>query len=752
MQKFSAPGHPQATGISEAEFRASITRLHHLEKALARVEKQLSEEMGRRKTSEAILQEIRNRSEALERIVNHSHGVVFSWQTKNGLMVTFVTDNVRRFGYTPQDFYTGKVKFTDIIHPDDLRAVTEQVIHYSRNPLAMSFTRSYRIVAADGKIIWIDDRTRIIRDISGKIIRYEGILLDISEAKRNEEELLRHRDHLEDLVQERTTELALAKEKAEEAVKAFRLQHDFFHTLVETIPNPLFYKDSEGRYVGCNVAFERYLGRPRSDIIGKTVFDMAPQDIAARYHEEDQKLFDHPGTQNYTWKIPRADGALRDVIFDKATILDGDGQVVGILGIITDITELEEARKAAEVANEAKSEFLANMSHEIRTPLNGIIGMSGLLRDTDLDPEQYQYAETVVTCGKALLAVINDILDFSKIEAGKLPVDRIDFDLHQVLTELQKIIIFQAALKGLLFQVTVAPDVPTLLKGDPARLGQVLMNLATNAVKFTESGKVTVDVSLKGGTAELATIHFRVSDTGIGISTEHSHRLFQSFSQLDGSLSRKYGGTGLGLAICKKLVTMMGGTIGVTSREHHGSTFWFDVVLEKQVQAPATSDPVPSALSRSLGDKPIRILLAEDNFINQTVALHILKNLGCQVVAVENGRQALDEIQTGEFDLILMDLQMPDMDGLEATQAIREWESRRKSADGGKTTAGKPPQRRIPIIALTAHALIDDRQKCLEAGMDDFLAKPVVPAILAATLNQWLADRADSGKKRLRAQ
>jgi len=198
-------------------------------------------------------------------------------------------------------------------------------------------------------------------------------------------------------------------------------------------------------------------------------------------------------------------------------------------------------------------------------------------------------------------------------------------------------------------------------------------------------------------------------------------------------------------------VAMMGGTIGVTSREHHGSTFWFDVVLEKQAQAPTASDTVPPVPSESLKDRPIRVLLAEDNFINKTVALHILKNLGCQVVAVENGRQALDEIQTGEFDLILMDLQMPEMDGLEATQAIREWESRRKPADGGKTTA-QPPRRRIPIIALTAHALTEDRQKCLEAGMDDFLAKPVVPDILAATLNQWLEDGDDPGTKRLRAQ
>ncbi len=611
MRKLSAPVKQSEAGLSEAEFKAGIERLEQLEATLGRVEKQLSEEIGRRRTTEAILQD----------------------------------------------------------------------------------------------------------------------------AKKNEAELLKHRERLEELVQERTAELAGAKERAEEVVKAFRLQHDFFHTLVETIPSPLFYKDSNGRYIGCNGAFEKYLGRSRGEIIGKTVFDILPPNIATLYHEEDRKLFQNPGTRSYTGKLPRADGALRDMIFDKATILNGDGKVVGILGIITDITELVEARKEAEVANAAKSEFLANMSHEIRTPLNGIIGMSDLLIKTEMNPEQRQYAETVVTCGKALLAVIDDILDFSKIEAGKLQIDKVDFDLRQVLTELQKIIIFQAAMKGLIFQVNIAPGVPTQVQGDPARLSQVLMNLATNAVKFTESGKVTIDIGVKAETASLATLHFRVSDTGIGISPEHAHRLFQSFSQIDGSLSRKHGGTGLGLAICKKLVTMMGGTIGVTSREHRGSTFWFDVVLDKQsASAQATAVRPPSEV---LLDRSMNILLAEDNFINQTVALHVLKNLGCRVVAVDNGRQAVDHAQTGDFDMILMDVQMPEMDGLEATRAIRAWESGRMDTEpNGKTTKG--PKRRIPIIALTAHALMQDRQKCLEAGMDDFLAKPVVPDVLLATLNHWL--------------
>ncbi|EKD38867.1 MAG: sensory box histidine kinase/response regulator [uncultured bacterium] len=874
MHKQPAPEHISAAGSDEAELTAQTTRIAQLEMAVARAEQQLTIETGRRRTSEAILLETRNKSEALELIVNNSHAIVFSWQARNGLTVTFVTDNVRRFGYTPQDFYTGKIRLNDIVHPDDLQVVTDKIARHSSNRGIMTFSQQYRIITAGGEVVWIDDRTRIIRDNTGKIVRYEGIFLDISEAKKTEEalrrsqemlqsvidnipqlifwkdrnsvyrgcnrpfaaaagldhpgqivgkidrelpwapeetewyllcdrrvmdsdtpelhiaetqvradgrktwldtckiplhdvdgkvcgitgtveditdrkegeeELLRHRDHLEELVQKRTAELARAKEKAEEAVQAFRLQHDFLHTLIETIPNPLFYKNSEGRYTGCNAAFESYLGKPRSAIIGKTVFEMAPADIAARYHHNDQELLAKPGTQHYTWKVFRADGILRDVIFDKATIHDSGGKVVGLLGVITDITDLVEARKEAEIANAAKGEFLANMSHEIRTPLNGILGMAELLLTTPLTPDQHQYAQTVVSCGEALLTVINDILDFSKIEAGKLRFNIVDFDLRHTMDELYKIVNFHAARKGLLFLVTVDPRVPTLLKGDPARLSQVLLNLATNAVKFTESGKVSIAVTLKSETPTWATLHFEVSDTGIGIAPEQTYRLFQSFSQIDGSFSRKYGGTGLGLAICKKLVAIMGGTIDVKSRENHGSTFRFDAILAKQEKAaPATADMVqlPQLQGDGTTARAIRILLVEDNFINQTVAMQILKNLGCRVVAADNGRQALDAIKEQSFDLIFMDVQMPEMDGLEATRAIRQWEARRNANHAGRIDdpADHSRDRRIPIIALTAHAMVGDRQKCLDAGMDDYLAKPVVPAILAAKIKEWLGE------------
>jgi two-component system sensor histidine kinase/response regulator len=747
MQNKSAPGHTPTTSTLETELEAKITCIKQLEKELALAEKQLAVEVGKRKTSEAKKSEeaLRRSQEMLQSVIDNIPQLIF-WKDRNSVYLGCNRLFATAAGLDQPEQIVGKRDQDLPWAPEE----TEWYLSWDRHVMESNKPELHIAetqVGADSRKTWIDTCKIPLHDIHGQVCGIIGTIEDITDRKEAEEELVRHHNKLEELIGERTAELVKAKERAEEAVNAFRLQRNFLHTLVETIPNPLFYKDSQGRYTGCNAAFESYLGKPRSAIIGKTVFEMATADIAARYHHKDQELLDNPGTQQYTWKVPRADGSLRDVIFDKATIHDNDsGGVIGLVGVITDITDLEEARKEAEVANKAKSEFLANMSHEIRTPLSGIISMSELLLNTTLDPEQYHYAQTVVTCGEALLAVINDILDFSKIEAGKLEFDIIDFDLRHIMKDLHKILDFQAAQKGLLFLVNIDSKVPLLLKGDPTRLRQVLLNLATNAVKFTESGKVTIEVTRKTETPSWTTLHFRVSDTGIGIAPEKSHHLFQSFSQLNSSFSRKYGGTGLGLAICKRLVEMMGGDIGVESLDNQGSTFWFDVVLEKQAEVgPMASAIAPPAQLPGLGllNRSIRILLAEDNFINQTVALHILKNLGCMVVAVENGRLALEAIKHNSFDLILMDIQMPEMDGLEATLAIREWESRPKdkadpNADQNADVASRPPEQRIPILALTAHAMVGDQQKCFDAGMDDYISKPVDPAILSAKIQQWL--------------
>lgn len=743
MQKKSTPDHTPTTCTLERELDAKNIRIKQLEKELALAKKQFALEVGNCKNSEAKNPEeaLRQSQEMLQSVIDNIPQLIF-WKDRNSVFLGCNRLFATAAGLDHPEQIVGKMDQDLPWAPEE----TEWFLLCDRRVMDSDTPELHiaeTLVRADNRKTWIDTCKIPLHDIHGHVCGIIGTIEDITARKEAEDELIRHRDKLEELVVERTDELVKAKETAEEAVNALRLHHDFLETLVETIPNPLFYKDSEGRYTGCNAAFESYLGQPRNAIIGKTVFEMAASDIATRYHLKDQELFDNPGTQQYKWKIPRVDGSLRDVIFDKATIHDNEDQVIGLLGVITDITDLEEARKEAEVANQAKSDFLANMSHEIRTPLNGIIGMSELLLNTKLDPEQGHYAHNVVACGASLLAVINDILDFSKIEAGKLEFDIIDFDLRQIVTDLQKILNFQAAQKGLVFNVFINSKVPPLLKGDPTRLSQVLLNLATNAVKFTESGKVTIEVTLKSETPTLTTLHFRVSDTGIGIAPEKSHHLFQSFSQINSSFSRKYGGTGLGLAICKRLVEMMGGDIGVESIVNHGSTFWFDVVLEKQLRVkPMASDIEPFAQLPGLKSKnrSIHILLVEDNFINQTVALHILQNLGCKVAAVENGRLALEAIKGNSFDLILMDIQMPEMDGFETTLAIREWESHVKENQTNKETdlAGHPRGQRIPIIALTAHAMVGDQQKCLNAGMDDYITKPVDPAILSGKIQQWL--------------
>ena len=554
-------------------------------------------------------------------------------------------------------------------------------------------------------------------------------------------------EHLQHEITPIAVKLAVAIQACQQYVE---LAHErgFLRTLIDTLPDLVWLKDTEGVYLGCNTRFEHLYGTRREEIVGKTDYDFVAPALADFFRQHDRLAMEKNGPSVNEEELTFAKDGHRELLeTTKTPMRDANGQLIGVLGIGHDITErkrteaelerhrhhLEElievrthdlalAKDAAEAANVAKSAFLANMSHEIRTPLNAITGMAHLIRRGGLSAKQAEQLGKLEHASTHLLGIINAILELSKIEAGKFSLEKSSVQIESLVGNVISMLSERASAKGLRLTSEVQPLPPDLI-GDPVRLQQALLNYATNAIKFTDRGNVTLRALPVEEQADDVLIRFEVIDTGIGIEPEDLPRLFTAFEQADNSSTRKYGGTGLGLAITRKLAEMMGGEAGVTSTPASGSTFWFTCRLKKG-KARASADFVrPDAgviLKRQCAGR--RILVVEDEPVNRELSSIMLADADLKVDAAEDGAQAVAMFDANDYDLILMDMQMPVMGGLDATRKIR----------------GRDRGRRIPILALTANAYSEDKARCLAAGMDDFIAKPVDPDVLYSTLLRWL--------------
>jgi len=519
--------------------------------------------------------------------------------------------------------------------------------------------------------------------------------------------------------------------------RELRWRSAFMEAQVDSTMEGVLVVDNEGKKIFANRQLAQIWNLPKEvledpDDAAQIRYVVGMTKDPDQFIERVKYLYSHPDERSRD-EIEFKNGIILDRY--SAPVIGADGTYYGRIWSFRDVTELLRTREEAETANKAKSLFLANMSHEIRTPLNGVIGMTSLLLERNLDAESMDIVSTIQSSGDTLLRVINDILDFSKIEAGRLEIETSATSIAELAEDVAALYQAHAKEGGTLLRSKLLSNSEAPLQTvfiDPVRVRQIVSNLVSNAVKFTQSGEVTLGWSIERN-GDRALVRFCVSDTGIGIRAERMESIFDSFTQADTSIRRKYGGTGLGLAICKRLTELMGGTIHATSEENHGSQFWVEIPAElaEQVSTAGTLREIDNLRSF----QGCRVLLAEDNVINIKVTVRILERSGCTVDVAENGIAAIALSQENEYDLVLMDVMMPVCDGLEATRAIRTHEERRCRG-------------RVPIVALSASAMAEDREACLQAGMDDFVSKPFTFSLLQQTLGTWILE---TGSGRLAA-
>jgi signal transduction histidine kinase/response regulator RpfG family c-di-GMP phosphodiesterase/HPt (histidine-containing phosphotransfer) domain-containing protein len=661
------------------------------------------------KLNRELEQRVRQRTEELREAQRSAQIGSWTWIPSRQTAATTWSDELYQIaGRDPSLPVPSYEEFCDLHTPESRERLKVAVRKALKDRIP--YDLDLEMVRPDGAHRWVVARGTSQCDADGNLVQLRGTVQDITERKQTEQALREISEHR-----------GLALEAAELG------SWDYCLDTGEVYWDPR-------RYRMCGIT-----PGVRLDLT-EGLQCVHPEDCPTVQSALDAALAGKDGgAYHVEFRVVWPDGSVHWLEGFGRAYFAGEGdqrRAVRFIGISKDITdqkrieaELLNAKDAAEAANRAKGQFLANMSHEIRTPMNGIMGAAELLLQTKLDSEQQSYLEIARLSGDRMLEVINEILDFSKIEARRVALDQADFELRNTLREVTDVIDMEARNKGLSLTCEISPEVPRLLRGDSGRLRQVLLNLAGNAVKFTPQGEITIRAVVQSTQGSKVTLRFAITDTGIGIQPAHRDIIFSPFVQADGSTTRKYGGTGLGLAISRQLLELMGGQIGVESEPGKGSTFWFTVVLIESLDvgrlalsaAPATKVEISAVNGR--GERP-RILVAEDNPAGQRIAVAILNKLGYDSGTVANGAEAIQALRVGDYAAVLMDCEMPGMDGYEATRLIRRPE-----------TGARDPE--IPIVALTADALPGDRENCLQAGMSDYLAKPISMNKLSETLAIW---------------